>query len=810
MSTLHRDYDVAILGAGPAGAVAAIAFARRGARVLLAEANPNAASRLAGEWLHPPGVQVLARLGLLPIAAASGHGAGRGFVVFPDDGDDPIRLPYPDGAEGLSCDHRAFVDALRARAEACPGVDYLPGTRVVAIDDGSVTLATRGRATRTVSTGLVIGADGRASLSRGWLGIGDNSTPLSHMAGVELRDVDLPFEGYGHVILGGPGPILLYRIDPDRARACLDIPLDRCPRRRDADLLWRMFRPVLPERLVPAFREALRDGRVRWTTTRFRPRSHYGRGRVALVGDAVGYFHPLTAAGMTLGLQDAELLAQSAAVDDYRRRRERQSYVAELLSNSLYHALSREDASVAPVRTAVYRMWGASEQERIRTMRLLITEDHHSASFAAAFLKVAIGAFKHLVLGSPRADWWRQFPALAEVLQGPGSLLQWPAALLIPHVIRSAYQSRSTVLAPIPPLRSIATLLAPRPAPPEPAAPSSQPSEMDARVGLASAVGAIADVLAAEAGAPGGLEQGPRAVEVLGRTRAHLGSGVGISVLLAAPRRRLEELLSPVDGPGDGRTSAWMASALLALLADPAAEGPAPEDLFVAVEALLRRQGADGGFARVERPPRRVLGLVRGAGRADLRSTVLCCRALAAVRGRHPWLQPDRVAVALARACTWIEERQTASGGWAGPTGRPVVTATAAAIEALAAAGFRPTARSQRRAGVWARRRQSDAGTWTEPGVPSWAPTARLAHALMAARSAEIDAIERAVHALLEPTGWNGGADPSLSDLCAIAEALAAFLDWSRDVPGDAPGRHRAADLPAPPPPALRSTSLEA
>jgi squalene monooxygenase len=62
---VRKRYDVSIIGAGPVGTVAAIAHAKRGARVLLAEAKPRAAARFAGEWLHPPGVSVLRELGLL-------------------------------------------------------------------------------------------------------------------------------------------------------------------------------------------------------------------------------------------------------------------------------------------------------------------------------------------------------------------------------------------------------------------------------------------------------------------------------------------------------------------------------------------------------------------------------------------------------------------------------------------------------------------------------------------------------------------------------------------------------------------------
>ena len=40
---MTRAYDVVVVGAGPAGVAAAAAFAKRGADVLLLEAEPNAA-----------------------------------------------------------------------------------------------------------------------------------------------------------------------------------------------------------------------------------------------------------------------------------------------------------------------------------------------------------------------------------------------------------------------------------------------------------------------------------------------------------------------------------------------------------------------------------------------------------------------------------------------------------------------------------------------------------------------------------------------------------------------------------------------
>jgi 2-polyprenyl-6-methoxyphenol hydroxylase-like FAD-dependent oxidoreductase len=87
-------YDAVVVGAGPVGCVTALAFASRGAQVVLLEAHPAAATRLAGEWLHPAAVGVLLGLGLSPMTAPSGRPSGRGFVIFPDDDTAPIVLPY--------------------------------------------------------------------------------------------------------------------------------------------------------------------------------------------------------------------------------------------------------------------------------------------------------------------------------------------------------------------------------------------------------------------------------------------------------------------------------------------------------------------------------------------------------------------------------------------------------------------------------------------------------------------------------------------------------------------------------------------
>ena len=440
-----KSFDVAIVGAGPIGSAAALAFAQRGAKVVVFEANPDASKRLAGEWLHPPGVGVLGRLGIDVAAEAAGANAGRGFVVFPDDGSAPIMLPYPDGMQGVSLEHENLVSLVRERASIHPGIDLRLGARVRGVMDGTVTVDNAGGrgGTETIEVDRVVGADGRSSVVRRTLALKDDATAIAYTAGVELRDVQLPFEGYGHVIVGGPGPVLMYRIDTDRVRACFDVPLVVVGRLRrgDPEALWDTYRYVLPAQVVDAFRKALDEKRVQWAAAGFRPRAHYGRGKVALAGDAVGYFHPMTAAGLSLGLADAECVAESPDVASYRRHRDAKSWVPELLACALYLALTRRDPSGVAVRQAVYRSWRASKDERSRTMRILACSDTRPEQF--------VGAFQAVLWDLVREDLLRGWRTMPGMLMHLGGWMRWPVASIVPRAVRRVYRARSSPAFPL-------------------------------------------------------------------------------------------------------------------------------------------------------------------------------------------------------------------------------------------------------------------------------------------------------------------------------------------------------------------------
>ena len=379
-------YDVAIVGGGPVGCTAALSFAKRGAHVVLLEANPRAATRLAGEWLHPPAVEILAELGV--DLGPEGYPTGRGFAVLPDDGSPPIVLSYPAGRTGASLHHDRLVAKLRQAVVESGSVDYIEGARATAIEENRVRYRLASGPERVVEAAQIVGATGRTGVAHRALGVEARARTYSRMAGVLLTDVTLPHEGYGHLCLGAPGPLLVYRVSKREVRACFDVPLSFEADGERGAALYEAYAPALPPSLHAAFRRALASEDIAWAANQTRLRRTFGRPGFALVGDAVGHHHPLTAAGLTLGFIDGQSLARAKSFDAYRRERDRGGRVPEVLAIALYDIFAGASDETVAMRKAVFRMWRDSEAERDRTMRLLSGDVTNLALFSVPFLKV--------------------------------------------------------------------------------------------------------------------------------------------------------------------------------------------------------------------------------------------------------------------------------------------------------------------------------------------------------------------------------------------------------------------------------------
>lgn len=427
---MHTGADVVVVGAGPVGCVTALAHARRGAEVLLLEANPGRRNRFAGELLHPPAVAALAEAGIEHIPPADDHPANRGFAIF-HGGRDPWQLHNP-GASGRTFEFNRFVDTLQTAVRAQPRIRFAEGWRATGLRGDTLDVNTpEGGA--EVRFGRLVGADGRFSVVRKMLGLPQDRTQLSHMAGLLLRGARLPCEGFGHVMLGAAGPVLAYRIAPDEIRVCVDVPPTLRRNTRREALIWERIAPQLPEVLRAPIEAELRAGRVVWAVNELRPRLDYGQGRVALVGDAVGHFHPMTGVGMTLGFGDAVALARHADLKGYAAERHAATLSPALLATALYEIFALDAPPTRALRRAIFDIWGSSDALRARTMGFLSCEDPSMPRLLAVGAQMVARAAVHAARDSAsQRAWGEGVTSVGRI----GGLVRWLLTESVPPSMR--------------------------------------------------------------------------------------------------------------------------------------------------------------------------------------------------------------------------------------------------------------------------------------------------------------------------------------------------------------------------------------
>jgi 2-polyprenyl-6-methoxyphenol hydroxylase-like FAD-dependent oxidoreductase len=400
--TVPKNIDVIVAGAGMAGAAAAAALAECGFQVLVAEPGLDPAKRLAGELIHPPGAEALAKLGLLAGLERAGGTRVVGFAVI-YGAQKPCLLPYAEAhePEGLALEYTALRARLLRALQDIPGVQVAIGTRIGALHlDGrrgaQVTLSENDEE-RTIRAQMVVAADGGASQLRKMAGIAARRQRLSTMAGLLLPDAELPHPGYGHVLLGAPGPILAYAPAPGQVRVMFDIPDN--PDGVQALERDKSYLQALPEPLRRKARAELEAGNLLASANYLIVPERIVRGRLVLVGDAAGCCHPLTATGLSFCSQDGLRLRDAVrehrghldeALAAYEQRRQNPQRVRLALATALYEAFSSPAEEMKLLRDGLLRYWSHSPNGRAASLALLSTWESRMSVMAQEYARVLL------------------------------------------------------------------------------------------------------------------------------------------------------------------------------------------------------------------------------------------------------------------------------------------------------------------------------------------------------------------------------------------------------------------------------------
>ncbi|MGI5214248.1 geranylgeranyl reductase family protein [Plantactinospora sp. CA-290183] len=344
--------DVAVVGAGPAGASAALAARRAGASVLLLDRADFPRDKACGDGIAAHALDVLAELGVPdPVS---------GFVPVP-----ALRLVAPDGSEvarrlprpAYTVPRQVFDARLVAAALAAGARFRRHQVRRVVVRDGLVLLD------GAVAARAVVGADGAGSAVRRALGHGAN--PDGHL-GLAIR-------GYAPAGVGPveqrivasavhwPGYAWSFPIGDGRANIGYGEVLAGRPLRR-AELLDRLA-ALLPE-VDPATVTGLRAHHLPFSTRRPVP----GRGRIVLAGDALSLVNPLTGEGIFYAVLSGALAGAAAANSPGIAAGRYAAALRQRLGAHLRHsAVAYRLARSRPIVDAVVRAAGRDE----RTFRVL-------------------------------------------------------------------------------------------------------------------------------------------------------------------------------------------------------------------------------------------------------------------------------------------------------------------------------------------------------------------------------------------------------------------------------------------------------
>ncbi|MBA4797913.1 MAG: UbiH/UbiF family hydroxylase [Rhizobiales bacterium] len=307
---MSHEFDIAVIGAGPAGQIAAIAMARGGRRVVLVGPEPDGSDRRTTA-LMDQSLAMMERLGLWQDLKA--QAAPLCVMQIIDGTKRLLRAPTVAfrsaeislDAFGYNIPNSALVSALAAAVTAEPLITRKAvAAETIHIGTDAVTIGFDGGEVLTAA--FAIGADGRRSKTRDSAGVSVKTWSYPQTAVVMNFAHTLPHQNistefhtesgpFTQVPLPGLRSSLVWVVTPKEADRLTSLSTEQLSGEVEARM-QSMLGKVTVE-----------DGVQAWPLSGMTARQ-YGKGRSAFIGEAGHAFPPIGAQGLNLSLRDIAAL----------------------------------------------------------------------------------------------------------------------------------------------------------------------------------------------------------------------------------------------------------------------------------------------------------------------------------------------------------------------------------------------------------------------------------------------------------------------------------------------------------------------
>ena len=366
MVAIPRQCDVIVVGAGPAGAAAAITLARDGRTVHVFDKARFPRDKCCGDGLTTLGLRELERLGFDPATVPGWFPVDSAVLRSPSGRE--VRVPLVGDGTFAATAPRRELDAALVQLARDRGAHVHEGWAFTGFaDDGSLTF-TDEATTVDVQATRVIAADGMWSPVRKALGaaIPDYRGEwhafrqyACNVTGPAARDLIVWFEPD---LL--PGYAWSFPLPDGRANVGFGVLRDGVRSVRDMGALWRdlLARPHIVAALGAGFE--LEGRHTAWPIPARVDSIPLVHGRVLFVGDAAAATDVLTGEGIGQALETGRLAAEAIidggdVGDAYRRSVRRHLFADHRMSRRLGRVLAHERGARGALRiVSLSGAWG--------------------------------------------------------------------------------------------------------------------------------------------------------------------------------------------------------------------------------------------------------------------------------------------------------------------------------------------------------------------------------------------------------------------------------------------------------------------